>query len=295
MDRAFLYHKANRSAFEAILSCKGEVAPILRQMHRVGFLGKYLPEFGALELLVQHEFFHRYTADEHTLRCIDVLDSLVGSDDPKTEFFQRLFKDFEDPFILYLALILHDTGRAENKKFHEDASANLAVKVCRRLQITGQRRQLLLFLVDHHLTFWRMATTKDIENPETIAEFAGMMRNRSNMEALFLFTFVDSNGTSAKGWTAWKESLMLQLFRSTSAYMEDQQAFEERVRDAKTELLGEITAQLPESFAPDIEAHLANMPERSPHLEPTFDVPSYRRCRRGRQGHERRVGKPGAK
>lgn len=262
IDRNFLYHKDNRSAFEAILSRKGEVAAILRQMHRVGFLGSYLPEFGALELLVQHEFFHRYTADEHTLRCIDVLDSLMESQDPKQAFFRQLFQELEDPYILYVALILHDTGRAENREFHDDASVEFAVSVSRRLQIKGQRRRRLLFLVDHHLTFWKMATSRDIDDPQTVAEFAGMMRSRSNMKALLLFTYVDSNGTNDEAWSAWKESLMLQLYRSTCRYFEDEKEFERRVLEAKAELQVEVGDQLPADFSREIERHFTNMPER---------------------------------
>ena len=87
IDRPFRYLKANRETFQAILERKGEAARTLRQMHRIGFLGRYLPEFGALDCLVQHEFFHRYTADEHTLRCIDELDSLLENTDPTRDIF----------------------------------------------------------------------------------------------------------------------------------------------------------------------------------------------------------------
>ena len=89
IDEAFRRSRSNRETFEQILQNRGQVAHILRQMHRVGFLGRYIPEFGQLTDLVQHEFFHQYTADEHTLRCIDELDRVLGSEDPKERVFQK--------------------------------------------------------------------------------------------------------------------------------------------------------------------------------------------------------------
>src|SRR5204862_6442808 len=131
IDRTFQYSRVARETFAAILSRKGEVGRILRMMHEVDFLGRYMPEFGQLTCLVQHEFFHRYTADEHTLVCIEKLDALIGSADPRLEDYeyQKLFVKLEDPSVLYLALLLHDTGKASDAKIHAEASALFAQKV----------------------------------------------------------------------------------------------------------------------------------------------------------------------
>lgn len=95
-SREFRYNKKVRVIFEAILSRRGNVARVLKDMHRVEILGRYLPEFGALDCLVQHEFFHRYTADHHTLLCIRKLDELADTQDPKLAFYRDLFRRVED-------------------------------------------------------------------------------------------------------------------------------------------------------------------------------------------------------
>lgn len=262
IDGNFRRNRSNRETFEEILQNRGQVAHILRRMHRNGFLGRYIPEFGKLTDLVQHEFFHRYSADEHTLRCIDVLDSLIQSEDPKVALFRKIFQEMEDPVAMYVALLMHDTGRAEEVRRHEDASAILAAKVCRRLRYTGHRLRLIMFLVDHHLTFWRTATTKDIGDPNTVADFAAAVKNQNWMEALHLFTYVDSRGTNDEAWNDWKASLMRQLHRSTETYFSDRKSFREQFSRPVAETKEKVVSRLPESYHDEIEAHFRTMPDR---------------------------------
>lgn len=262
IDGNFRRSRANRETWEEILQNRGQVAHILRRMHRVGFLGRYIPEFGKLTDLVQHEFFHRYSADEHTLRCIEVLDSLIHTEDPKLQYFRRIFQDMEDPVALYVALLMHDTGRAEDVRQHEDASAILASAVCSRLRYTGDRLRLIMFLVDHHLTFWRTATTKDITDLETITEFAGAVKNKNWMEVLHLFSYVDSKGTNEEAWNDWKASLMQQLHRRTAGYFEDRKKYREEFTKPLAETKEKVMNKLSPSYAEEVDAHFSTMPKR---------------------------------
>jgi [protein-PII] uridylyltransferase len=262
VDKNFRYAKANRDTFQAILERKGDVARTLRLMHRVRFLGRYLPEFDAMDCLVQHEFFHRYTADEHTLRCVDQLDALVTDDSPQRELYRRLLLEISDPYALYLAVIMHDTGRAEDVREHIDGSTMLANRVCKRLQISGARRAMLMFLVDNHLTFWRTATTKNIEDPNVIAEFAAVIKTKENLDALLLFTFADSNGTAPDAWNGWKESLMRQLHSLTSRFLDQGRAgYTASIEEQKRELRAAVLELMRHDYHPWVHEHFERMPE----------------------------------
>src|SRR6476660_5211575 len=167
VTRTYQYARGPRAIFTSILSQKGRVGRILRMMHRVDFLGRYIPEFGQLTCLVQHEFLHRYTADEHTLVCIDKLDALAETDDPKLIHYRKLFEQLADPLVLYLALLLHDSGKAVGRP-HSEASALFAQRVAARLQLSPEQRKSLIRLVDHHLTLSKMAQQRNLDDPATV-------------------------------------------------------------------------------------------------------------------------------
>ena len=262
ITRTFQYARAARETFIAILSRRGKVGRILRYMHEVDLLGAFLPEFGELTCLVQHEFFHRYSADEHTLVCIEKLDALFSSDDPKFADYRRLFENMADPFILYLALLLHDTGKATSARHHSEASALFAQKVAARLQLSSERRRSLILLVDHHLTLSSTAQRRNLDDPATVIEFAQIVKDRANLDALMLLTLADGQGTSDEAWSDWKESLVWQLYRATSRYLaEGEAAYLASRRELETQRRA-LAAELDDSYADEIDAHFHQMPER---------------------------------
>jgi len=261
ITRTYQYAKAPREMFKSILSRKGKVGRVLRLMHRVDFLGRFVPEFGQLTCLVQHEFFHRYTADEHTLLCIDKLDALAQTDDPKLTAYRGLFERLEDPFILYLALLLHDTGRAVGARPHSEASAVFAQRVANRLQLSSEQRKSLIRLVDHHVTLSNIAQQRNLDDPATVVEFANIVKQQRNLNALMLLTLADGQGTGGQSWSDWKESLVWQLFNATSQYLDDQKSYYERTKIERDTLQASVAAQLPADYADEIEAHFDFMPD----------------------------------
>jgi [protein-PII] uridylyltransferase len=263
VDNTFRYGKAHREVFADLLRHKGQVGPILRAMHRVDFLGRWLPEFGQLTALVQHEYFHRYTVDEHTLVTIEKLDGLLDTDDERFQLHKELFRKVEDPYPLYLALILHDTGKAANVKSHSMASTMNADKVARRLQLSRDQRALFIFLVDNHDLLAKTARHRDIYDPETVEWVAGIVQTQATLDALMLITAADGLGVGdEKLWNDWAQSLVRELYKRVSQYFEDSRGFRAHQRVARDELLAAVIERLSADYAAEIRAHFRGMPER---------------------------------
>jgi [protein-PII] uridylyltransferase len=261
VTRTYQYARGPRDIFKSILSRKGQAGRVLRMMHRVDFLGRYMPEFGQLTCLVQHEFLHRYTADEHTLVCIDKLDALATTDEPKLIAYRRIFEELDDPFVLYLALLLHDSGKAVGARRHAEASALFAQRVASRLQLSSEQRKSLILLVDHHLTLSMIAQQRNLDDPATVAELAGVVKNQKNLNTLMLLTLADGQGTSAEAWSDWKESLVWQLFHETSRYLADRRSYYEKTRIERESLQTAVAKILSPDYSDEIDAHFDFMPD----------------------------------
>jgi [protein-PII] uridylyltransferase len=262
VNRTFIYQTAVRDALLAIFSRKGQVGHALRTMHELGFLGRLFPEFRPMTNLVQHEFFHRYTADEHTLVCIEMLDRIIDARDPPFVKYKALMQQAQKPHLLYLAMLLHDTGRSENTARHAEASAANAVRVARRFKITGADLSTLVFLVDHHLTMSEIARRKNLDNEETIIEFARIVATQDRLDMLMLLTFADTQGTgAARSYSDWKDLLLWQLYHRTSQALSGVKEFIEGVEKAREEIQQRLLKNLDRKFDPgEVSAHLENLP-----------------------------------
>src|SRR5213596_267526 len=270
VTRTYQYARGPREIFKLILSQKGRVGRILRTMHRVDFLGRYIPEFGQLTCLVQHEFLHRYTADEHTLVCIDKLDALAETNDPKLVAYRNIFEQLEDPLVLYLALLLHDSGKAVGARPHSEGSALFAQRVAARLQLSPEQRKSLILLVDHHLTLSRTAQQRNLDDPATVMEFGRIVKHQRNLNKLMLLTLADGQGASPEAWSDWKESLVWELFHETSRYLADQKSYYDQTKVERESLQASVSENLPPDYADEIEAHFEFMPD---HYFRATDVP----------------------
>lgn len=263
VNRGFLKDVHVRETFLEILNQRGAVGRILRAMHETGLLGKYVPEFGKLTCLVQHEFYHVYSADEHTLQCLEQLDRVAEATGAPYDKYSAYFQEVERPFVLYLALLLHDSAKALSTGDHAAAGGQIALRVARRLGLDGTTSHSLGLLVEHHLTMAQVSQRRDLEDPAVIQNFAEQVQSVENLRMLTLHTLADSLGTSVGLWNGFKDLLLHQLYQKTIHALAGTTEFitaEVRQRDLLAE---EVERTVKRGVTrEEIAAHFSGMPSR---------------------------------
>ncbi len=159
----------------------------------------------------------------------------------------ELFEELADPYVLYLALLLHDTGKGVGARPHSEASALFAQSVAARLQLTPEQRRSLVLLVDHHVTLSSMAQQRNVDDPATVIELANIVKSQSNLDALMLLTLADGQGTTDT-WSDWKESLVWHLYHATARYLLDQEGFIAQVKIEREQLRQAVAEKLVARF-----------------------------------------------
>jgi [protein-PII] uridylyltransferase len=263
VDNAFLRDAHVRETFLEILDQRGNVAPTLRRMHEVGLLGKFIPEFGRLTCLVQHEFYHQYTADEHTLVCLEKLDRVWKAKTPPYSEYAEIFRGVEPPFLLYLALLLHDSGKAFRVGNHSAIGARQALRAAGRLGLDGAKTHTLSLLIENHLAMAQISQRRDLDDDSVIRNFARQIQTAENLTMLTLHTFADSMATSDQLWNGFKDTGLWRLYRRALELLSGGTEFrvtEERQREL---LAQEVQRIAPPTFDPaEVQAHFRNLPPR---------------------------------
>lgn len=189
----------------------------LSLMAETGLLGRYIPEFGRIVAQTQFNMYHAYTVDEHTLRAIDIIHGIdtgrYKDDHPLSTLIMPHLADKET---LYLAMLLHDTGKGDEDG-QEIAGEAAARKACERLGLEDWKIEQVAWLVRHHLVFSDYAQKRDVSDPATVAAFAGIVQTPERLRQLVILTVADIRAVGPGVWNGWKGQLMRDLFAATES------------------------------------------------------------------------------
>jgi [protein-PII] uridylyltransferase len=215
IDAAFRRDPVNRRAFLELLQAPRGATHELRRMNQWSVLGRYLPAFRRIVGRMQHDLFHVYTVDQHILMVVRNLRRFERSEHAhEYPFCSQLMAAFERSWLLVVAALFHDIAKGRGGD-HSTLGRIDARRFCRAHGLADEDRELVEFLVEHHLTMSQVAQKQDLSDPETVAAFARLVRTERRLTALYLLTVADIRGTSPKVWNAWKGKLLEDLFRAT--------------------------------------------------------------------------------
>ncbi len=203
-----------KGVFLSILRSSGRVATTLRRMHDTGVLGAYLPEFGALDCLVQYDHYHRFSVDQHSLLAVEVLEGLGPGQGSEVDELAQIFAEVERPELLTLGILLHDIGKALGHG-HATKGVPLIKAVTRRLNLDADDAAAVEFLVEHHLFLSHIAERRDLDDPKTVERLAGTVRFPAWLTMLYLLTCVDIRAVGTGVWNAWRGALLRELYLRT--------------------------------------------------------------------------------
>jgi [protein-PII] uridylyltransferase len=235
-------------------------AHALRTMHALGILELLIPEFHGIDALVIRDSYHRYTVDEHTFLVIDNVHALRQPHVAWEKRFATLLAEIDRLDLFFLALLMHDTGKARRTGDHTVQSVELADSLLARLELDAEERDLVRRLIRNHLEM-SMTLRRDIFDAETIRAFAEKAGSQTHLKMLCLMTYADIKAVNPDALTPWKADSLWQLYITTSNFM-DRSVDQERYRaDVDPSLLKRILTLAPER-APELRSFLEGFPQR---------------------------------
>src|SRR5580698_765579 len=235
-------------------------AHALRTMHALGILELLIPEFHGIDALVIRDSYHRYTVDEHTFLVIDNVHALRQPHVSWEKRFSTLLAEIDRLDLFFLALLMHDTGKAGRTGEHTVQSVELADSLLARLELDSEERDTVRRLIRNHLEM-SMTLRRDIFAPETIRAFAEKAASQTHLKMLCLMTYADIKAVNPDALTPWKADSLWQLYIATSNFM-DRSVDQERYRaDVDPSLLKRILTLAPER-APELRSFLEGFPQR---------------------------------
>ncbi len=251
IDSRFRKDPENRSTFLDIFRFQQGLTHALRRMNAYGVLGKFFPEFDNVVGQMQHDLFHVFTVDAHSLFTVGNLRKLM-LDKYRREFpvLRAVIGKMNRRERLYLAALCHDIGKGSGRD-HSIAGEEIALKLCRRLQLSEYDSRFVAWLVRNHLIMSWTAQKEDTSDQHVIDRFAERIGDQEHLDNLYLLTVADIRATGPVVWSEWKGRLLSNLYSATSRRLRSgisgPQAITKRVDDRKQAIRKLVAESIPES------------------------------------------------
>lgn len=202
------------ACFMEVLTSKREPETNLRRMNEAGVFGRFIPDFGRVVAQMQHDMYHHYTVDEHTIRAIGLLSRIekgeLSDDHPVAS---RVIHKLSSRRVLYVAVLLHDIAKGRGGS-HSVLGEEVSRKLCPRLGLSAAETDNVAWLVRNHLYMSNQAFKRDLTDPKTIEDFVAVIQSPERLRLLLTLTVVDIRAVGPNVWNAWKRQLLRELYEA---------------------------------------------------------------------------------
>lgn len=214
IDDAFRQDPVNQQIFLDILTMRKGTYHSLNLMNMWGVLGRFLPAFRHIVGQMQHDLYHIFTVDQHTLRVVRNIRRFARSEFAhEYPFCSQIMAELPQNWRVVAAGLFHDIGKGLGGR-HQEIGAEKAAAFCRAFSLDDETTDFIAFLVREHLTMSQTAQKQDISDPEVVRRFLEVVRTKERLDGLYLLTVADIRATSPKVWTPWKAQLLESLYRA---------------------------------------------------------------------------------
>ncbi len=251
---------AANAIFIDILTSKKDPAQTLRRMNEAGVLGRFVPDFGQVVAQMQHDMYHHYTVDEHTIRAIELMARVeagdLAEDHPTLDAIHHKILSRQ---VLYVAVLLHDIAKGRGGD-HSVLGAEVAERLCPRFGFSKAETETTSWLVRHHLLMSNVAFKRDIGDPKTVVDFVEVVQSPERLRLLVMLTVADIRAVGPGVWNGWKGQLLRDLYFAADDYLTDGQAAggaDHRVRIVQASLREKLVSWTDEQFENYADRHLA--------------------------------------
>ena len=246
----------SRSFLFSILG-DGDSEKTLRLMHETEILEQVLPEFGLAHCKVNHDFYHHYTADEHSLRIIRFLEEMESATLSNPTDLVTIYKEYPNKKTLKFAALLQSAGTLSDMDGESGLTGFLKF-IGDRLHLKTDEKELLEFLIKNIYEMVETALHQDIHQSTVIQKFAQIVDNQERLAALYLFSYAELRAVAPGTLTAWKKLLLSELYERTSKYLSDPGSLDQHPQATRAGVFKALHGELP---VIEIESHLGLMPE----------------------------------
>ena len=192
-----------------------------RAMDVSGYLAAIFPEWNDIDCLLVRDYYHRYTVDEHTLVCVDALCELLRGQKDLDARILDLAAQSDARAALVLALLFHDIGKKDGVEGHAERSRDIAAVALERVGFPDEVITSVTLLAEQHLLLSHAMRTRDLADPATGTEIAGVCGTHAMLRMLTLVTYADIRGVFPGALTPWRMDQLWSAYRIAQLSIED--------------------------------------------------------------------------